>query len=62
MRTDAGNILWDCIATLDDASVTMIQELGGIDAIAISHHACADELSRPHILRASTVRTVAPIR
>ena len=37
VRTDHGNILWDCIATLDDATVTMIEGLGGIDAIAISH-------------------------
>ena len=37
VRTNAGNILWDCIATLDDATVTMIEGLGGIDAIAISH-------------------------
>ena len=37
VRTDDGNILWDCIATLDDATVTMIKGLGGIDAIAISH-------------------------
>jgi len=37
VRTDAGNILWDCIATLDNATVTMIESLGGIDAIAISH-------------------------
>jgi hypothetical protein len=38
VRTDNGNILWDCIATLDDATVTMIESLGGIDAIAISTH------------------------
>ena len=37
VRTENGNILWDCIATLDDATVTMIQGLGGIDIIAISH-------------------------
>jgi hypothetical protein len=37
LRTEAGNILWDCVATLDDATVTMIEGLGGIDAIAISH-------------------------
>ena len=37
MRTDAGNILWDCVATLDAATVTLIEGLGGIDAIAISH-------------------------
>ena len=37
VRTSNGNILWDCIATLDDATVTMIEGFGGIDAIAISH-------------------------
>src|SRR5215831_19384402 len=37
VRTDNGNILWDCIPTLDDATRTMIEGLGGIDAIAISH-------------------------
>ena len=37
VRTDNGNILWDCIAPLDDATVTMVEGLGGIDAIAISH-------------------------
>ena len=37
LRTGKGNILWDCIATLDDATVTIIKSLGGIDAIAISH-------------------------
>jgi glyoxylase-like metal-dependent hydrolase (beta-lactamase superfamily II) len=37
LRTENGNILWDCIATLDDATVSLIEGLGGIDAIAISH-------------------------
>ena len=37
VRTPGGNVLWDCIATLDAATVTMIKGLGGIQAIAISH-------------------------
>jgi glyoxylase-like metal-dependent hydrolase (beta-lactamase superfamily II) len=37
LRTSGGNLLWDCIATLDAATVTMIKGLGGVDAIAISH-------------------------
>ncbi len=37
VRTERGNILWDCIAPLDDATVTLIEGLGGIHAIAISH-------------------------
>ncbi|QGY31976.1 MBL fold metallo-hydrolase [Pantoea cypripedii] len=37
LRTAEGNILWDCIATLDDATKTLISALGGLKAIAISH-------------------------
>ena len=37
LRTPEGNILWDCIATLDDATKTLIAALGGLRAIAISH-------------------------
>ncbi len=35
--TPEGNILWDCIATLDDATKTLVASLGGLKAIAISH-------------------------
>jgi glyoxylase-like metal-dependent hydrolase (beta-lactamase superfamily II) len=37
LRTSGGNVLWDCVATLDAATVTAIKALGGIQAIAISH-------------------------
>jgi len=37
IRTSGGNILWDCLSLIDDATVTIIEALGGIDAIAISH-------------------------
>ncbi|MGK9174369.1 MBL fold metallo-hydrolase [Yokenella regensburgei] len=37
LRTPAGNILWDCITTLDEATRTLISALGGLHAIAISH-------------------------
>jgi hypothetical protein len=37
VRTSGGNLLWDCIATLDAATVTAIKAIGGIKAIAISH-------------------------
>jgi hypothetical protein len=36
-RTPAGNVLWDCIALIDDATVDLLQGLGGVTAIAISH-------------------------
>jgi hypothetical protein len=32
-----GNVLWDCIAMLDPASITLINGLGGLKAIGISH-------------------------
>lgn len=37
LRTPSGNILWDCIALLDPATVEIIRGLGGLRAIAISH-------------------------
>ncbi|POP44034.1 MBL fold metallo-hydrolase [Superficieibacter electus] len=37
LMTPEGNILWDCIANLDDATKTLISALGGLKAIAISH-------------------------
>jgi len=35
--TPHGNILWDCISLIDEATVTLIKGLGGLSAIAISH-------------------------
>lgn len=37
LRTPNGNVLWDCIAHLDDATKHIVRALGGISAIAISH-------------------------
>jgi len=37
VRTDAGNILWDCISLLDTSTIDQIRALGGIAAICISH-------------------------
>lgn len=37
IATPAGNILWDCVTLLDDATVARITALGGISAIVISH-------------------------
>src|SRR5215212_896093 len=37
LRTAHGNVLWDCITLLDDATEQLIRGLGGLRAIAISH-------------------------
>lgn len=37
IRTPHGNILWDCISLLDDATIALVHGLGGIAHIAISH-------------------------
>jgi hypothetical protein len=37
VRTPAGNVLWDCITLLDQATIEIIRALGGVSAIAISH-------------------------
>jgi hypothetical protein len=36
-RASGGNVLWDCIASLDVATIDILNALGGISAIAISH-------------------------
>src|SRR3546814_13670431 len=37
VRSPGGNLLWDCIALVDDDTVARVREAGGIRAIAISH-------------------------
>ena len=37
VQTPAGNVLWDCQSFLDDATVAAVRDLGGIQAIGISH-------------------------
>lgn len=37
LQTENGNILWDLIAFLDEATVDFIREKGGLKAIVISH-------------------------
>ncbi|MGE5601992.1 MAG: MBL fold metallo-hydrolase [Nitrososphaerales archaeon] len=37
VQTPAGNVLWDCISLLDEPTCAVVNGLGGISAIAISH-------------------------
>jgi hypothetical protein len=37
LEAPGGNILWDCVTLLDDATIAAVRERGGIAAIAISH-------------------------
>lgn len=37
VQAESGNLLWDCVAYLDDNLVASINDLGGITGIAISH-------------------------
>ncbi len=37
LRRPDGNILWDCITFIDEATVALVRALGGIRVIAISH-------------------------
>jgi len=37
LQTPNGNVLWDCLALLDQPTIDAVRELGGIAAIAISH-------------------------
>jgi glyoxylase-like metal-dependent hydrolase (beta-lactamase superfamily II) len=49
LRTAQGNVLWDCIALLDEATETLVRSLGGLKAIAISHphyYTCMQDWAR----------------
>ena len=49
VETPEGNVLWDCVSLLDDATVAALRARGGVAAIAISHphfHATMAEWSR----------------
>jgi glyoxylase-like metal-dependent hydrolase (beta-lactamase superfamily II) len=49
LRTPKGNILWDCITLLDDATKALVRGLGGLNAIAISHphyYSCMQDWAR----------------
>jgi len=37
LRSENGNVLWDCITYIDDELVAAVNDLGGISTIAISH-------------------------
>lgn len=37
VQAPGGNVLWDCITLIDDASVEALRELGSVSAIALSH-------------------------
>jgi len=37
VQTPKGNVLWDCVSLIDNATIEAMNALGGISAIAISH-------------------------
>ncbi len=49
VQAPGGNVLWDCVGLIDDASVSRVADLGGIAGIAMSHphfYGCVVEWSR----------------
>jgi glyoxylase-like metal-dependent hydrolase (beta-lactamase superfamily II) len=37
VQTAQGNVLWDCVSLIDDATIQAVAELGGISSLAMSH-------------------------
>lgn len=37
LQTSQGNMLWDCISLIDDATIEAVKALGGISSLAMSH-------------------------
>jgi glyoxylase-like metal-dependent hydrolase (beta-lactamase superfamily II) len=37
VQTPEGNVLWDCVSLIDKATITALEALGGVSALAMSH-------------------------
>lgn len=37
VETDRGNLLWDCVTLIDEATIAAVEQRGGLRGIAISH-------------------------
>jgi len=37
VQAPGGNVLWDCVSLIDDATIEAIEALGGISSLAMSH-------------------------
>jgi glyoxylase-like metal-dependent hydrolase (beta-lactamase superfamily II) len=37
VQASNGNVLWDCVSLIDDATIEAVENLGGISSLAISH-------------------------
>lgn len=49
LQTPNGNVLWDCVSLIDDATVKAIEALGGISSLAMSHpHLCGSMVEWSH--------------
>ncbi len=56
LRKPEGNIMWDCLSFLDEATVTLVTALGGISAIVCSHpHFIAAAVDWSHAFNSAPV-------
>ena len=46
LQSPGGNLLWDCISLLNNETIADVNALGGIRAIAISHHVIYSSMIR----------------
>jgi hypothetical protein len=37
VQAPKGNVLWDCVSLIDDATIEAVEKLGGISSLAMSH-------------------------
>jgi len=37
VQTSKGNVLWDCVSLIDEATIKTVEDLGGISSLAMSH-------------------------
>jgi len=37
VQTSKGNVLWDCVSLIDEATIQAVEDLGGLSGLAMSH-------------------------
>ena len=63
VQAPGGNVLWDCLSLVDEATIAAIEALGGVSALAMSHpHMFASMVSWSHAFGKAPIHLHADFR
>jgi hypothetical protein len=63
VRTNKGNVLWDCVPQLDEDTIKAVKSLGGIAAIAVllGHESLETTMIYTHVARQGPAGVTSPL-